>query len=237
MRARRGLARYNRLFYERCWRAGSVLARSGVAVEPAALRLEIGPGLRPRLALDAAVFVDVSRTACAKLRRAGAVALCATVDALPVATASVGAVHAYDVLEHIEDDAAAIAELARVVAPGGVAVLSIPLHRRRWQHFDRVVGHARRYEPAALVALLARFGFVLDGFAPFGDRPRSRILAWLGTYYLTRRPRLALAFEERFLRAFRPAAGPVILVRAGAAEFVRAAGTLDGAVTSWRRSA
>lgn len=236
MHAARGLARYNRLFYERCWRAGSVLALPGV---PAVSRprVEIGSGLRPRLALDGTIFVDVSGAACVKLGRAGAAAVRATIDALPFASTSVAAVHAYEVLEHLEDDGAAVAELARVVAPGGVLVLSTPLHRRRWQEFDRVVGHARRYEPAALVALLGRSGFVLEGFVPFGMRPRSRVLNRLGIYYLTRWPRLALRFEERFLRAFRSSDEPLIVVRGGAEEFLRAAPTMDGAVTSWRRRA
>jgi SAM-dependent methyltransferase len=235
VRVERGIARYNRAFYERCWRAGSVLALPGIAAASRP-QVEIGAGLRPRLALAAAVFVDVSRTACAKLRRAGGVAVCGTVDALPFATGSVAVVHAYEVLEHVEDDERAVAEIGRVVAPGGVAVLSTPLHRDRWQEFDRVVGHARRYEPAALVALLGRHGFVLEGYAPSGMRPRSRLLNRLGLYYLTRWPRLALQCEEWFLRVFSPWEAVLIVVRGDAAAFIRAAPGMDGAVTSWRRS-
>jgi SAM-dependent methyltransferase len=236
-RAGRGLDRYNRAFYERCWRAGSVLPLPGVVPPgPAARRLEVGCGLRPRLPLAGTVFLDVSRTACAKLRRAGARAVCASIAALPLADASVEVVQAYDVLEHLEDDRGAVAELVRVLAPGGLLVLSTPLHARHWQEYDRVVGHARRYDPAALVALVGAQGLTLEGFAPFGMRPRSRLLNRLGIYYLTRWPRTAFRVEERFLRLVRPADAAVPIRRGGGAEFLTAARALDGAVTAWRRT-
>ncbi len=233
----RDLTRYNRAFYERCWRAGTVVPMPGVATraDAPAMQLEVGCGLRPRLPLTGTIFVDVSRTACTKLGRAGARALCAGVDALPLRAASVTAVHAYDLLEHLDDDTAAIRELTRVIAPGGVLVLSTPLHAGRWQEFDRVVGHARRYEPRGLLELVGSRGFVLEAFARFGLRPRSRLLNLLGVYYLTRWPRLALRFEERVLRA-RRRADTRCAVRAGdATAFLSEAADMDGVVTVWRR--
>jgi SAM-dependent methyltransferase len=207
----------------------------GVALATGAVQVEVGCGLRPRLPLGRAVFVDLSRTACAKLARAGARPVCATIAALPFATARVGAVHAYEVLEHVEDDRAVLAELARVLAPGGLLVLSTPLHRARWQEFDRVVGHARRYEPAALLATIETHGFALEGFAPFGMRPRSRLLNRLGIYYLTRWPRTAFRFEERFLRLRVSRDAALIVQRGDRDDLLRAAPAMDGVVTAWRR--
>lgn len=46
--------------------------------------------------------------------------VCATVEELALPDASVAAVGCFDVIEHIEDDAAFVAEIARVVKPGGV---------------------------------------------------------------------------------------------------------------------
>jgi SAM-dependent methyltransferase len=231
------LERYNRDFYERCWRAGTVLPLPGVRTAPAERAIvELGSGLRPRLPLDAAVFVDVSETACTKLARRGARAVCGSAATLPFRTSTLGAVHAYDLLEHLEDDVAAVGELARVLAPGGHLVLSTPLHEGRWQTFDRVVGHARRYDPVALVALLGRHGFALDGFAPFGVRPRSRLLNMLGVYYLTHWPRLALRCEEYFLRLAGHTDRVLVVRRTDEATFLRETTDLDGAVTVWRRA-
>jgi|SRR5579862_690676 len=235
-RAARSLERYNRAFYERRWRAGTVLPMPGVRTAAAGTpTVEIGPGLRPRLALDRAVFVDVSRTACAKLRGAGALALCATVARLPFRSAAVAAIHAYDLLEHLTDDRAAVSELARVLVLGGRLVLSTPLHGDRWHAFDRIVGHARRYDPSHLVALMEEHGFTLEAFAPFGMRPRSRLLTWLGAYFLRRWPRLALEHEEWFLRRAKSTDDVVIVQRTDATTFAREAADLDGVVTLWTR--
>jgi SAM-dependent methyltransferase len=235
-RSARTLEGYNRAFYERRWRAGTVLPMPGVSTAAGRRRtVEIGPGLRPRLALDWTVFVDISRTACVKLRRAGADAVCASVARLPFASAALGGIHAYELLEHLTDDHATVAELARVLAPGGHLVLSTPLHADRWHAFDRIVGHARRYDPSGLVALLEEHGFTLEGFAPFGMRPRSRIVTWLGAYFLRRWPRLALEHEERFLRRATSTDDVVIVRRADPRTFVGEAGDLDGVVTLWTR--
>jgi SAM-dependent methyltransferase len=229
--------RYNRQFYERCWQAASLLAMPGVRA-PAkthGLQVEIGCGLRPRLPLSEALFVDVSPTACAKLRHAGARVIRASIDALPFASGSVSSLYLFDILEHVRDDARAGRELARVSAAGGWLVLSTPLHAHRWDAFDRVAGHARRYEPRALVDLLCGCGFLFEGFAHFGMRPRSAWLARLGAYYLTHWPRTAFWLEERLLRLTQRWAQPTLWQRAGVDEFVTQIVKAGGAVTAWRR--
>jgi SAM-dependent methyltransferase len=52
-----------------------------------------------------------------------------TVDlqSLPFAPASYDVVYASHVLEHVRDDAAAIAGIRRILAPGGVAILPVPV--------------------------------------------------------------------------------------------------------------
>lgn len=66
---------------------------------------------------------------------------------------------AFEVLEHIEDDAAALAEWAARLRPGGWLLLSVPAHQRRYAAFDELVGHFRRYDPDAMRALLRSAGF------------------------------------------------------------------------------
>jgi SAM-dependent methyltransferase len=70
----------------------------------------------------------------------------------------VDAVVAMNVLEHIEDDAQALRDLAAVVTPGGRIVLWVPAYMQLYGDFDRKVGHFRRYTPATLRAALERSG-------------------------------------------------------------------------------
>lgn len=66
---------------------------------------------------------------------------------------------AFEVLEHIEDDKAALTEWAGLLRPGGWLMLSVPAHQRRFAPWDTMVGHFRRYDPPALAELLASCGF------------------------------------------------------------------------------
>lgn len=66
---------------------------------------------------------------------------------------------AFEVLEHIEDDAAALAEWHGKLQPGGTLVLSVPAGQARFAVFDRMVGHFRRYDPQEMREKLERAGF------------------------------------------------------------------------------
>ncbi len=66
---------------------------------------------------------------------------------------------AFEVLEHIENDVAAVKEWASLLRPGGWLLLSVPAHQRRYGPWDELVGHFRRYDPRALSTLLASCGF------------------------------------------------------------------------------
>jgi len=79
--------------------------------------------------------------------------------ALPCAAGAFDGVVCGEVLEHVGDDHAAVAELARVLRPGGILVATVPAGEARYGWLDRWAGHARRYEPAALRALVSQHGF------------------------------------------------------------------------------
>jgi SAM-dependent methyltransferase len=66
---------------------------------------------------------------------------------------------AFEVLEHIEDDRAALTEWAALVRPGGWLLLSVPARQRRFGAWDELVGHFRRYEPDGIAGLLVTTGF------------------------------------------------------------------------------
>jgi SAM-dependent methyltransferase len=67
---------------------------------------------------------------------------------------------AFEVLEHLEDDGAALREWADRLAPGGTLIVSVPAGSRRYAEWDELAGHFRRYDTAQLVGLLERAGLV-----------------------------------------------------------------------------
>ncbi len=54
-------------------------------------------------------------------------------------------VGAFDVVEHCDPEHVALAELARVLAPGGRLLVSVPAYQWAWSDFDDQNGHHRRY--------------------------------------------------------------------------------------------
>ena len=74
---------------------------------------------------------------------------------LPFADASFDLVLAFDVIEHVEDDRAMLAELRRVLRPGGAIAIHVPAWPSLWSRHDEILEHKRRYTRRALKALLA----------------------------------------------------------------------------------
>jgi SAM-dependent methyltransferase len=191
VRARRNdavtLLEANRSFYEPLWERSrltrperfntwplvSRLLRTSDREGPKA-RLEVAPGLSPRLPLEGTHFVDMSQAAVTKLQRHGADASVGLVSRLPFGDASMDVVAAFDIVEHVEDDDEALAELSRVARTDATLLLSAPLHSSRWTAFDALVGHGRRYRPDALVEKLAGHKWRVVESAPFGLQPTSR---------------------------------------------------------------
>jgi SAM-dependent methyltransferase len=81
---------------------------------------------------------------------------------LPFAPESLDLVVAYDVLEHIPDDATAAKQIFELLRPGGIFLVAVPCDMRLWSAHDEAVDHVRRYERSELVGLLTGAGFVLD---------------------------------------------------------------------------
>ncbi len=69
------------------------------------------------------------------------------------------AVGAFDVLEHIDPDAQALAEMRRVLRPGGVLLLTVPQHPWLWSRVDEIDHHKRRYRREELAARLHSAGY------------------------------------------------------------------------------
>ncbi|MBB6628951.1 class I SAM-dependent methyltransferase [Nocardioides sp. KIGAM211] len=110
--------------------------------------------------------------------------VCASVMDLPFADGSFDVVAAFDVVEHCEPEARALAEIARVLAPGGRLLMSVPAYQWAWTHFDEHNHHHRRYtRPRAVRAVEAgglevlRASYLFAGTLPFfaADRLRTRL--------------------------------------------------------------
>jgi SAM-dependent methyltransferase len=61
---------------------------------------------------------------------------------------------AFDVIEHIHDDSAALQAIARKLRPGGKLVLTVPAHPWMWSTHDVVNHHQRRYSKRSLRTLI-----------------------------------------------------------------------------------
>jgi SAM-dependent methyltransferase len=108
------------------------------------------------------IVVDLSPAACAFARERGLRAVRSDLTRLPFGDGTAGLVVAYDVLEHVEDDAAAAREIARVLDPRGRLLVAVPADPVLWSAHDVAVGHHRRYTRATLTALLAGAGLRVE---------------------------------------------------------------------------
>jgi SAM-dependent methyltransferase len=57
---------------------------------------------------------------------------------------------ALDVIEHLDDDGAAVRRMGALLRPGGIGVISVPARPDLFSEFDEVQGHRRRYLPESL---------------------------------------------------------------------------------------
>ena len=81
---------------------------------------------------------------------------------LPVRSGICGLVTAFDVLEHIDEDYLAAAEIARVLRPGGTALIAVPCDMALWSAHDDAVGHLRRYSRSELAGLIQKAGLTVE---------------------------------------------------------------------------
>jgi SAM-dependent methyltransferase len=92
--------------------------------------------------------VDYCRTQGERVELASAVEL-------PFADESFELVTMLDIVEHVDDEAGALSEAARVLVPDGLALVTVPAYQWMWGAQDEISHHRRRYTRARLRAALA----------------------------------------------------------------------------------
>lgn len=75
---------------------------------------------------------------------------------------------AFEVLEHISDDIAALLSWNSLLPPGGYLLLSVPAHARKFGLLDELVGHFRRYDRNGLHQVLTTAGFEVIKISSYG---------------------------------------------------------------------
>ena len=146
---------------------GDELKRAGVS--PDARVLDVGTGTGSNLRM----LRDLGFTRVTGLDASDeAIRFCASkgfgfvrrgdICAMPFAEESFDLILATDVIEHVDDDGQAVAEIARVLAPNGRVLLTVPAFQSLWGLQDRQAFHKRRYRLRPLVQLLRSRGMRVE---------------------------------------------------------------------------
>jgi len=81
---------------------------------------------------------------------------------LPLAGAQFDVLIAMDMLEHLPDDKAALAEFYRVLKPGGLLIATVPAYPHLWSEHDVAAMHFRRYLRPELLERVRSAGFRVE---------------------------------------------------------------------------
>lgn len=156
----------DRMWWYRSLHRHAVAALDALPDEAAVLDAGCGTGgflarlraARPRARLYGLDYEPIAARRAADKARAAVTA--GTINALPFPSESFDAVVSLDVLCHMAvEEPAALAELHRVLKPGGLVVLNLPAHEWLRSAHDIRVHTARRYERGEIAGKLQGAGF------------------------------------------------------------------------------
>lgn len=183
------------------------LIRRSADLPPDARLLEVGCGTGHNLAMLQrfgrvdAIEVDPVARAIAERRLGRPISDARLPELKGISRADYDLIGAFDVIEHIDDDVAAMSALAECLKPGGKLVVAVPAHQWMWSTHDELNHHKRRYSKRELrqliqgsplrlqsigyfnsllfpVAVAARFAGKLTGREGGGDALPPKPLNW-----------------------------------------------------------
>ena len=111
--------------------------------------------LRPH---GAAVGFDLSAAGLVRARGSGAAVVRGDVTRIPLASGAFDVATSFDVLQCVEGDVAAVREMARIVRPGGVVVITLAALEALLGDHSEVWQEVRRYTPASARRLVEAAG-------------------------------------------------------------------------------
>jgi SAM-dependent methyltransferase len=149
------------------WERRNILARELRRIPQPGTALDIGAagGGNTRVLRAAGwrpMALEYAPTAAVAARERGLDVLRGDAREIPVRTSALDLVTAFDVLEHIEEDYLAAAEITRILRPGGTALIAVPADMALWSAHDEAVGHVRRYTRETLTSVIAKGGLVIE---------------------------------------------------------------------------
>jgi SAM-dependent methyltransferase len=101
---------------------------------------------------------------------------------LPFRTGTFDVVNALDVVEHIDDDGRALAEISRVLRPGGILVATVPAYQFLWSAHDVALHHHRRYTAAQFSKVIGQSGLQVERLTYLVTTlfPVAAVARWMG---------------------------------------------------------
>jgi SAM-dependent methyltransferase len=98
-------------------------------------------------------------------------------DAIPLENGRWDAVCLFDVLEHVDEEANALAACRRLLAPGGRLFVTVPAYAWLWSRHDELLGHRRRYTAGRLRRAAEEAGFAVERLTYFNVLLAPAIMA------------------------------------------------------------
>jgi len=83
-------------------------------------------------------------------------------DGLPSFETAFDLIAAFDVIEHVDDDAGSVAALAGLLKPGGSFIATVPANAWMWSRHDELHHHKRRYALAPFRQIFADAGLKVE---------------------------------------------------------------------------
>lgn len=145
----------------------AVIASAVRRFPPAGLIADVGGGngyvsLGLRQAGFASVVIEPGAAGATCAHERGLPVVMAPFEKLTLPAQSLAAAGLFDVLEHIDDDAATLAQLRNYLEPDGRLYLTVPAFGWLWSREDEHAGHFRRYTLDSLSKLVSAQGFAVE---------------------------------------------------------------------------